>query len=137
MPQQVSAIPVGALMERVSFDLAALATRDGVRIDTSDWSGATQANFSDDRKTAWPFLDLAIRPPGNVNVNLQYGVPAFPIVEPPVLAFTTIFVVGVAGGTWGTISGRRIEAQFARIQIEDTSNAANNGIYLSYYVRGN
>lgn len=137
MPQQVSAIPVGALIERASFNLAALATREGVTIDTNDWYGATQANFGDNRKAAWPFLDLAIRPPGNVNVNLQYAVPTFPIAEPPVLTFTTIFTVGVAGGTWGTISGRRIEAQFARIQIEDTSNAANNGIYLSYYVRGN
>lgn len=136
MDQQVAVVPVGALIEEVSFNLAALATRNGVVIDGKDWYGSAQLDFGDDRKTAWPFLDLVIRPPGNVNVNLQFAVPTFPIAEPPVLTFTTFLTVGVAGGTWGSIA-RRLEARFARVQIEDTSNAANNAIYLAYFMRGN
>lgn len=136
MQQQISAIPVGALIEEVSFSLVALATRNGVTTDGKDWYGSVQADFSDNRKFGWPFLDFAIRPPGNLNLNLQFAVPTFPIAEPPVLAFTTFLTVGVVGGTWGTIS-RRIEARFWRVQVVDTSNAANNDIYLSHLVRGN
>ena len=136
MQQQVSIVPVGSLIEEVSFNLAALGTRAGVTIDGKDWYGSVQSDFGDDRKPAWPFLDLVIQPPGNVNVNLQYGVPTFPIAEPPVLTWTTFLTVGVAGGAWGSLA-RRLEARFSRIQVEDTSNAANNAIYLAYSVRGN
>jgi len=136
MTQQVSTVPVGALVEEVSFNLLALATREGVTIDGKDWYGSAQDDFGDDRKAAWPFLDVTIRPPGNVNVHLQYAVPDFPIAEPPVLNFTTFQTIGVAGGTWGSLV-RRLEARFARIQVEDTSGAANDAIYLATLVRGN
>ena len=137
MPQQISAIPVGALIEELEFDLLALATREGVTIDGKDWAATAQDDFGDNRKPAWPFLDLTVRPPnGNVNVNLQFGVPTFPIAEPPVLTFTTFLTVAVAALNWGSIS-MRIEARFYRIQVEDTSNAANDDIYLSALIRGN
>ena len=136
MGQQVSAIPVGGLVEEASISLAALATRDGVTIDGKDWYGSVQENFQDDRKSGWPFLDFIVRPPGNLNVNLQYGVPTFPIAEPPVLTFTTFLTVAVGANAWGRIR-ERIEARFYRVQLEDTSNAANNNIYLSTLLRGN
>lgn len=136
MGQQVSAIPVGGLIEEVEISLAALATRDGVTIDGKDWYGSVQEIFRDDRKSGWPFLDFTVRPPGNLNVNLQYAVPTFPIAEPPVLTFTTFLTVAVGANAWGRIR-ERIEARFYRVQLEDTSNAANNNIYISTLIRGN
>lgn len=138
MPQQVSVIPAGALIEEASFNLGALASRNGVTVDGKSWAGSAQVDFGDNRKPAWPFLDFAIRPPGNVNVNLQYAthVPTAPVTEPPALTFTTFFTLAVTGGTWGTLE-RRLPARFSRIQVVDTSNAANNGIYIAHFIRGN
>lgn len=136
MQQQVSVVPVGALVEEVVFNLGALASREGVTIDGKDWYGSTQAQFTDDRKAAWPFLDVAIRPPGNVNVNVQFATTPIPAAEPPVLTFTIERTVGVAGGTWGGVV-IRVPTRFWRVQVVDTSNAANDGIYMAYFVRGN
>lgn len=136
MQQQVSVVPVGALIEEVVFNLAAFASREGVTIDGKDWYGSNQAEFADDRKAAWPFLDVVIRPPGNVNVNVQFATTPIPAAEPPVLTFTTWRTVGVAGGVWGDAS-IRVAARYWRVQVVDTSGAANNGIYFAYFVRGN
>lgn len=128
-------VPVSAFVEEVSFNLGAGASRNGLTIDTRDWFGSTQGDFSDNRQFGFPFLDGAIRPPGNASVILQYAVPTFPIVEPPALAFTNFQIVAAPGGAWTGFSFR-ITARFARLQILDTSGVANNGIYLVAFLRG-
>ncbi len=135
MLELVNHAPVGDLLEEVSFNLGAGASRDGVVIDGRDWYGSAMADFSDNRKPGFPILDLAIRPPGAVNVIVQHAVPDFPIAEPPVLTFTNFQTTAVPGATWGTPS-LRLTARFARVRILDTSGAANNGIYLVYFLRG-
>ncbi|MGH7259971.1 MAG: hypothetical protein ACREI9_04735 [Nitrospiraceae bacterium] len=135
MLELVNHAPVGDLLEEVSFNLGAGAGRNGVAIDGRDWYGSSMADFTDNRKPGFPLLDLAIRPPGTVSVIVQYAVPTFPIAEPPVLAFTDFLVTGVPAATWGTVS-IRLQARFSRVRILDTSGAANNGIYLVYFLRG-
>lgn len=126
--------PLGALIEEFSTNLAAGGTRNGPTIDSRDWYGSTQANFGT-RKFGFPVLDLLIRPAtGNVNVNVQYAVPTFPIAEPPVLTFSTFQTLGALAGAWTPLT-LRITARFWRIQLEDTSGALNSGIYWVYFVR--
>lgn len=126
--------PLGALIEEASIDLLASATRNGPTIDGRDWSGSTQANFGT-RKFGFPILDLCVRPAnGNVNVNVQFGLPTFPIAEPPVLAFTTFQTVGALVGAWTPLT-LRVTTRFWRVQLEDTSGAANDAVYLVYFVR--
>lgn len=125
------------LCEEVQFDLGAGATRDStVIIDTRDWKGSTQADFGFNRTAAWPLLDLAVLPPGAVDIEIQYANPNFPIAEPPVLNWTTAVTQAVGAGVWGRVAGHRITARFMRIRITDTSGAPNNGIYLVWSVRG-
>lgn len=128
-------VPVGAFVEETSFNLLALASRNGPTLDTKDWAGSTMPNFGTDRKFGFPILDGGIRPPGNCNIVLQYAVPTFPVLEPPVLTWSNGVVIGAPAATWTTFSFR-ISVRFARIQIVDTSGAANNGIYLVTFIRG-
>lgn len=128
-------IPVNAFVEEVSFDLLAAASRNGPAIDTRDWFGSTQPDFGDNRQFGFPYLDGVIRPPGNASVILQYAVPAFPIAEPPALVFSNFLTTAAPAGTWTSFSFR-ITARFARLQILDTSGAANNGIYFVAFLRG-
>jgi len=127
--------PVNAFVEEVSFNLGAGASRDGLTIDTRDWSGSTQPDFGDNRQFGFPFLDGAIRPPGVASLILQYAVPTLPIAEPPALAFSNFQTVAAPAATWTPFSFR-ITARFARLQVLDTSGAANNGIYLVAFLRG-
>lgn len=113
--------PVANTIEEPTFNLAALASRDGPVLDLKDWFGAELGQFTDTRKSGWPLLDLTIRPPGNVNVIVQLGTAA--------ATFFDWFTQGVVGGTWGEIR-IRIPGRFARVRVTDTSNAANNAIYL-------
>lgn len=113
--------PVANTIEEATFNLTALASRDGPVLDLKDWHGGNLAQYSDARKTGWPLLDFAIRPPGNVNVIVQLGTAAATVFD--------WFTQGVVGGTWGEIR-IRIPGRFARVRVTDTSNAANNGIYL-------
>jgi hypothetical protein len=135
MLELVNHAPVGDLLEEVAFNLAAGASRDGRTIDGRDWYGSAMADFTDNRKPGFPLLDLAIRPPGNASVIVQYAVPTFPLAEPPALTFTDFLTVAVPAGTWGTLA-LRLTARFSRVRILDTSGAANNGIYLVYFLRG-
>lgn len=128
-------VPAAAFVEEVSFNLGAGASRNGLTIDTRDWFGSTQADFGDNRQFGFPFLDGVLRPPGNASLILQYAVPTFPIAEPPVLAFSNFLTVAAPAAVW-TAFNFRITARFARIQILDTSGAANNGIYLVAFLRG-
>jgi len=139
MLELVNHAPVGDLIEEVSFNLVALDSRNGVVIDGRDWYGSSMGDFSDNRKPGFPLLDVAVFPPlvpaGSVSLIVQYAVPTFPIAEPPVLTFSNFQTIAVPGGTWGALS-LRLTARFARVRITDTSNAANNGIYLVYFLRG-
>lgn len=131
--------PVTRLVEEVQFSLAALGNRNGPTIDTRDWYGSTQADFSDNRKFGHPFLYLACRPPnGAVIVTLRIGVPTFPIAEPPVLSFfNTSKAIAIAAGATGFFSREPLEFRFFHVRVEDTSGAGNNDIYLVYHIRGN
>lgn len=127
--------PIGAILEEAIFNLGAGASRNGVTLDTRDWFGSTMPDFADNRKFGFPLLDLAIRAPGNANVNVQYGQPAVVGAEPPALTWNTFSTTGAAAGAWTPLT-LRITARFARVQVVDTSGAANNGIYLVYFARG-
>lgn len=130
-----TSLPAGAILEEVSFDLGAGASRDGQAFDTRDWFGSTQPDFGDDRDFGFPFVDGAIRPPGAASLILQYAIPTFPIAEPPALTFTDFQVIAAPGGAWTPFS-IRVTARFARLRVTDTSGAANNGIYLVSFLRG-
>lgn len=113
--------PIANTIEETTFNLTALASRDGPVLDLKDWTGAELAQYSDARKTGWPLLDLAIRPPGNVNVIVQLGTGA--------ATFFDWLLVGAPASAWTPIR-ERTPGRFARVRVTDTSNAANNGIYL-------
>jgi hypothetical protein len=135
MLELVNHAPVGDLLEEVSFNLLAGTSRDGRVIDGRDWYGSAMADFTDNRKPGFPLLDLAIIAPGAVSVIVQHAVPVFPIAEPPVLTFLDFLTTAVPALTWGTLA-IRLTARFSRVRILDTSGAANNGIYLVYFLRG-
>lgn len=126
---------VSAFLEEVSFNLGAGATHTSPTVDGKDWLGSTMPDFSDNRKFGYPILEGVVNPPGNCNLVLQYAVPTFPIAEPPVLAFSTFQTVGAPGGAWTQFSFR-VGARFSRLQVVDTSGAANNGIYFCAFIRG-
>lgn len=113
--------PVANTIEEATFSLLALASRNGPVLDLKDWFGAELAQFTDTRKSGWPLLDLAIRPPGSLSVIVQLGTDA--------ATFFDWFSQAVAAGTWGEIR-IRIPGRFSRVRVTDTSNAANNAIYL-------
>lgn len=128
--------PAGAFVEEVQFNLGALTSRNGPTIDTRDWFGSTQADFTENRQFGFPLLDGVVRPPGNLNVNLQVGIPTFPIAEPPAFgSFLTILTIGAPAGVPTPIQFR-IPSRFLRLQFTDTSGAANNGIYHVLFLRG-
>lgn len=123
------------MVEEDQFSLEAGASRDRQDVDTRDWMGSRMPDFGFDRDFGWPLLDVAIRPPGNLDLFVQYGVPTFPIAEPPAVVYTTAITLAVAGGTWGRIEGQRITARFFRLRVTDTSGAPNNNIYIVWFVR--
>lgn len=133
---ETDAYPVGDRYEEVVFNLGALGTRNGKTVDSNDWAGAHAADYSVTIAVGFPWLDAAVIAPGAIQLVLQFGQAADPTVEPGVLTFTTAAVIAVVGGVWGELPRRRLSARYARINIVDTSNAANNGIYLVTYVRG-
>lgn len=128
-------LPVAAFVEEVSVNLGAGATRVGPTIDTRDWLGSTMPDFGTNRQAGFPILEGAVRPPGSLNVNIRYAVPTFPIAEPPVLTFSTFQTIAAPAASWTPIS-LRLTARFAQVQLEDTSGAANNGIYAVFFLRG-
>jgi hypothetical protein len=130
-----SILPSAAFYEEVGFSLGAGASRIGPVLDTADWYGSTQPDFTENRQFGFPLLDGVIHPPGNCNLILQYGVPTFPIAEPPVLSMSNYQTIGAPAATWTPFSFR-VTARFARIQVVDTSGAANNGIYFVAFIRG-
>ena len=114
--------PIANTIEEATFNLTALASRDSPIVDLKDWYAAELGEYSDARKTGWPLYDLAIRPPaGNVNVILQLGITA--------ASFFDWFLTGALAGEWTSIR-ERIPGRFLRVRVTDTSNAANNSIYL-------
>lgn len=132
----ISIVPTAAFVEEVSFDLLALASRSGPTIDTRDWTGSTQPDFTENRQFGFPLLEGVIRPAvGNVNLVLEYGLPTFPIAEPPVLAFSPFATIGAAVGAWTPLSFR-VTSRFARLTVTDTSGGANAGVYLVAFLRG-
>lgn len=134
MLEQKDVAPVSQLIEEVNFNLGALGSRNGPDIDTRDWYGGSQPDFTNTRKFGFPWLDGVIKPPGNVNVIIQYAVNTTPGVEPPTLTYSDFLLIGVAAGAWGSFNHRML-SRFCRVRVVDTSNAANNGIYLCYQVR--
>lgn len=119
--------PVANTIEAVVFSLAALASRDGPILDTKDWSLGELGQFTDTRKSGWPFLEGAILPPGNVNVIIRLGTTAG--------VFSDWLTIAAPAGAWTPIreagfQAVRIPARFCRVRVTDTSNAANNGIDL-------
>jgi hypothetical protein len=132
--------PVGAFVDAdVSFSLGPGGIRNFAVLDTRDWFGSTQPDFSENRQFGFAWFEGVIQTHpttgGNAQLNLQYAVPTFPITEPPVLTFSTYQTIAVPKGAW-TVFSFRITARFARLQVVDVSGLANGTIYLVSFIRG-
>lgn len=140
MATSIRITPDAAFVDQdVIFSLGAGGIRESPIIDTRDWAGSTQSDFTENRQFGFPLFEGVLQPHptsgGNCNLVFQYAFPTLPIAEPPVLSFSTFMTIAAPKGAWTPFS-IRLTARFVKLQVVDVSGAANASIYLVSFIRG-
>ena len=130
-------IPEAHTVVEQEFTLVEGATLDLPTIDSTDWLGAKQGDYSGNRNFGYPLIDCAVfMNAGTLNIDLQYRRPTFPIdnAVPVFASSTTIVTVGVGALAWGELS-HRLTARFSRIRLSQTGAIDPTTGYVVVYIR--
>ena len=132
----VDAYPVAAKLFENSVSVS--DTEDLITIDSNDWLGSLQGDFSNNRPFGFPLVDIAckVRTGDGVNVQLLYRDPVVPVNDAAPTFLTSVLVAqaGAGPGQWAELT-YRLTARFSLVRLERVGATDPMTAYCSVFVR--